>query len=208
MKSSGLDVLPAPGSQERVPTVTLVVSLALLVIGILWAVAVFEVVQSRAAIRQDMGLQKLGWREMAWPFPRDGWPGGRAFRCNAASCGEGSELYIRAKMGLCNSDTGVAGDEEVDRVTDIDLVGLRPTPSASGQTARFGEFAGRSRSYALDLANGSRVSAIGYALSRRSDMIVAVVKGSGPEPLLQQAADQFLAANDVQRWMVGALGAR
>ena len=23
------------------------------------------------------------WREISWPFPRDGWPAGRAFRCEA-----------------------------------------------------------------------------------------------------------------------------
>jgi hypothetical protein len=208
MKSSGLDVLPAPGSREGVSTVSLVVSLALLVIGILWAVAVFEVVQSRAAIRQDMGLQKLGWREMAWPFPRDGWPGGRAFRCNAASCGEGGELYIRAKPGFCNCDTGVTDDAEVDRVTDLDLISPRVAPAASGEAVRFGEFAGRARSYHFDLADGTRQHAIGFALSHRCDLMVAVVRGAAPEPLLQQAAAQFLASADVQRWMVSALAAR
>jgi hypothetical protein len=207
MKSSGLDVFPAPGSRG-VPIVTLVVSLALLVVGILWAVAVFEVVQSRAAIRQDRGLQKLGWREMAWPFPRDGWPAGRAFRCMAASCGEGSELTIRAKPGFCNCDTGVADDAEVDRVTDLDLISPHVTPGTAGQAVRFAEFAGRARSYDLGLIDGARQDAIGFALSRRCDLMVALVRGTAPEPLLQQAARQFLASADVQRWMVGAVGAK
>lgn len=188
-----------------VPTLTLIIAMSLLLVAILWAVAVFWVVQSRADIRPEVSLQKLGWREMAWPFPRDTFPGGRAFRCQQASCGEGSELYIRAKMGFCTSATGVADDAEVTRVTDLDLVGTRATPIATGRDANFGEFVGRSRSYDLAQANGAHVSAIGYALSRRTDMIVAVVKGTGPEPLLQQAADQFLAANDVQRWMTSAL---
>ena len=34
--------------------------------------------------RSDTG----GWREIAWPFPRDGWPAGRAFRCDTALCGD------------------------------------------------------------------------------------------------------------------------
>ena len=29
--------------------------------------------------------QAEGWREIAWPFPRDGWPAGRAFRCGNES---------------------------------------------------------------------------------------------------------------------------
>lgn len=206
--NSASHVISVDRDRGSVPTLTLVVAMALLLVGILWAVAVFYVVQSRGDIRQEMNLQKLGWREMAWPFPRDAFPAGRAFRCQAASCGEGSELYVRAKMGFCTSETGVADDAEVARVTDLDLVGSRPTPIASGQPVRFGEFVGRSRSFDLDLANGARVGAIGYALSRRSDMIVAMVKGSGPEPLLQQAADQFLAANDVQRWMTSAVGGK
>ena len=36
-----------------------------------------------------------GWREIAWPFPRDGWPAGRAFKCAAALCGDEIELYLR-----------------------------------------------------------------------------------------------------------------
>ena len=33
------------------------------------------------------GGQAMLWREISWPFPRDGWPAGRAFRCE--SCGGG-----------------------------------------------------------------------------------------------------------------------
>src|SRR5947199_7919293 len=62
------------------------------------------------------------WREIAWPFPRDGWPAGRAFRCAPALCGEAVELYVRPKIGFCNCDSGVADDEEVDRVADLDLI--------------------------------------------------------------------------------------
>ena len=58
---------------------------------------------------------KDGWREIAWPFPRDGWPAGRAYHCNAASCGAEIDLYARAKIGFCNCTTGVADDDEVDQ---------------------------------------------------------------------------------------------
>jgi hypothetical protein len=205
MKTAGFNAVAVNDDRDPMSTPVLVAALGLLLFGILWAVAVFCVVQSRAEIRQDMGLQKLGWREIAWPFPRDAFPAGRAFRCQQASCGEGSELYVRAKPGLCNSKTGVADDEEVDRVADLDLVGTGATPEGTGQVGQFGDFVGRSRSYDLRVANGSHASAVGVALSRRSDMIVAVVKGTGPTPLLQQAVQQFFVSNDVQRWMVSAL---
>ena len=31
------------------------------------------------------GGEAVLWREISWPFPRDGWPAGRAFRCDAAA---------------------------------------------------------------------------------------------------------------------------
>src|SRR3954471_2061731 len=73
-----------------------------------------------------------GWQEIAWPFPRDGWPAGRAFRCDAALCGEAIELYVRPKIGFCNCDSGVADDDEVDRVADIDLINERFDPLEAG----------------------------------------------------------------------------
>jgi hypothetical protein len=179
--------------------------IALLAVSAVWAVAVFQMVQSRAERRQDLGAQKLGWREIAWPFPRDGWPAGRAFRCQRASCVQGSEIYVRAKMGFCNCDTGVADDDEVDRVTDLDLVSPRFTPRAAGQTVRVADMAGRSRSYDLDVANGRR-GAIGFALSHRCNLMVAVMQGRAVDPLLQQAAQQFLVSPDMQRWMMAAVG--
>jgi hypothetical protein len=179
--------------------------IALLAISAVWAVVVFQMVQSRADRRQDFGAAKLGWREIAWPFPRDGWPAGRAFRCGHVSCVEGSEIYLRAKIGFCNCDTGVADDDEVDRVTDLDLISPRFAAHAPGQVVRVADLAGRARSYDLDSADGRR-GAIGFALSHRCDLIVAVVQGSAAEPLLQEVAREFLVSPDVQRWMMAALG--
>src|SRR5690349_23056426 len=118
------------------PRVKPLLMIALLAISAVWAVTVFQMVQSRAELRQDLGAQKLGWREIAWPFPRDGWPAGRAFRCQQAACVEGSEIYVRAKLGFCNCDSGVADDEEVDRVTDLDLISSRFAARAPGETVR------------------------------------------------------------------------
>src|ERR1700740_759687 len=49
------------------------------------------------------GGEAVRWQEIAWPFPRDGWPAGRAFRCEACG-GErgGVELYVRPKIGFCH----------------------------------------------------------------------------------------------------------
>src|ERR1051325_7852573 len=85
------------------------------------------------------------WREIAWPFPRDGWPAGRAFRCEVARCGEAIELYVRPKIGFCNCDSGVADDDEVDRVADLDLISPRFAADGPGSAVQLADLAGRTR---------------------------------------------------------------
>ncbi|WP_225159678.1 hypothetical protein [Bradyrhizobium sp. BRP56] len=99
-----------------------VMAAMVLALGGLSAVAGYEMAPSRAA----------QWREIAWPFPRDGWPAGRAFRCGAAECGDDVEVYLRPKLGFCNCDSGVADDDEVDRVADVDMISPRFVPLKAG----------------------------------------------------------------------------
>src|ERR1700731_5442249 len=100
------------------------------------------------------------WREIAWPFPRDGWPAGRAFRCAAAACGNEVELYVRPKIGFCNCDSGVADDDEVDRVADLDLMSERFVPLEAGKVILVADIPGRLRSYHLDMSDGARRAAV------------------------------------------------
>ena len=143
------------------------------------------------------------WQEIAWNFPRDGWPAGRAFRCD--SCGEGVELYVRPKIGFCNCDTGVADDDEVDRVADLDLISPRFAPRAAGDVVRVADMSGRARAYELTMADGARRAAVGFALSRRCDLMVAVAQGAGDASALQHAARAFLETHELHQWMMAAL---
>src|SRR6267154_6817374 len=127
-----------------------------------------------------------GWREIAWPFPRDGWPAGRAFRCATELCGDEIEVYVRPKAGFCNCDSGVSDDEEVDRVADLDLMSERFAPRAPGGVIRIAGMQGRLRSYDLQMADGSRHAAIGIAVSRRCDLLVAVAQGRGEAAEVQR----------------------
>src|SRR4051795_10226621 len=119
-----------------------------------------------------------GWQEIRWPFPRDGWPAGRAFRCDAALCGEAVELYVRPKIGFCNCDSGVADDDEVDRVADVDLISPRFSADQPGSALQLATMSGRMRSYRLDMPDGSRHAAIGIAISRRCDLMVAAARAA------------------------------
>jgi hypothetical protein len=178
---------------------------AMIAIGTLSGVAAALVAHSDAAIPRAGPPRAGNWREIAWPFPRDGWPAGRAFRCDAATCGEAVELYVRPKIGFCNCDSGVADDDEVDRVADLDLISPRFAPVEAGRVVHVAELAGRSRSYDLKMTDGSQRAAVGFALSRRCDLLVAVAQGSGRADNVQRAAADFLGSDNMARWMIAAL---
>ena len=178
----------------------LAILIASLAFGALSGVAAYQKVRPSAAEIVD-----ARWQEISWPFPRDGWPAGRAFRC--ADCG-GVELYVRPKIGFCNCDTGVADDDEVDRVADLDLISERFAPLAPGHLIRVADLAGRSRAYDLDMPGGIRHSAVGIAVSHRCDLLVAVVQGSAQPGELQREAVAFLTTERMKHWTMAALGGR
>ena len=146
-----------------------------------------------------------GWREIAWPFPRDGWPAGRAFRCATELCGDEIEVYVRPKAGFCNCDSGVSDDEEVDRVADLDLMSERFAPLEPGRAVRVADMPGRLRSYDLTMSDGSRHAAVGIAVSRRCDLLVAVAQGRGAVAGVQRVALKFLGSDAVTKWMTSAM---
>jgi hypothetical protein len=179
-------------------------------LAILVAVATLSALSGVGAyqlVRPALDRGHTQWQEIAWTFPRDGWPAGRAFRC--ASCGEGGagvELYVRPKIGFCNCDTGVADDDEVDRVADLDLISDRFAPLAPGQVIRVADLSGRARTYDLDMRGGVRHAAVGIAVSHRCDLLVAVVQGRAHADELQREAVAFLTRKEIKRWMMAALG--
>jgi hypothetical protein len=175
--------------------------------GLLIAFAMTVGALTGAAGYQHARSDAEGWREIAWPFPRDGWPAGRAFRCDTAACG-GVELYVRPKIGFCNCDSGVADDDEVDRVADLDLISPQFIPLEAGKVTRIAEMKGRLRTYDLNMPNGSRHAAVGIAVSHRCDLLVAVAQGNGEASGVQRVALDFLASGDMARWMTAAMDGR
>jgi hypothetical protein len=87
-------------------------------------------VLSGAAAYQQVGPRQdqrhAEWREIAWPFPRDGWPAGKAFRCDTAACGHDVAIYVRPKMGFCNCDRGVAGEVVISSLPSRTATATRP----------------------------------------------------------------------------------
>jgi hypothetical protein len=147
------------------------------------------------------------WQEIAWPFGRDAWPPGRAFRCIALECGDGAELYIRPKMGFCNCALGVSDDEEVDRVTDLDLISERFRPSASGKPVHIAGLAGRSRFYALAMPDDMEHTAVAIVLSHQCDALVAIAHGKPANASgFERAALDLLSSKVIAAWIDSSLG--
>jgi hypothetical protein len=170
-----------------------------------FAVAIFAL---SGAGDQRARSEAEGWREIAWPFPRDGWPAGRAFRCGGEACGENVELYVRPKIGFCNCDTGVADDDEVDRVADLDLMSERFVPLEPGRVIQIADMPGRLRAYDVRMSDGSQHTAIGIAVSHRCDLLVAVAQGKGGAGGVQRAALEFLGSSEMKGWMKVAMEGR
>ncbi|MDB5616801.1 hypothetical protein [Tardiphaga sp.] len=144
-----------------------------------------------------------GWQDIAWPFPRDGWPPGRAYRCPAASCGTEMELYVRPKIGFCNCDSGVADDDEVDRVADLDLISPRFRALQAGEVVRIADMTGRIRHY--QFGDGSQRQGVGMVVSRKCDLMVAVVQGRASPLELQREALDHLASQKTKGWIMSAM---
>jgi hypothetical protein len=144
------------------------------------------------------------WTEAAWPFPIDQWGEGWAYQCKAADCGTDVNLYMRPKIGFCNCQTGVADDEELDRVGDLDLVGSERSALGPGRPIAVHGMKGRSRGYAVGARSAKPV--LSLAFNNRCDVIVATVV-AGNAPLAQeQAVLEFLNGDLVLHWAEQVLG--
>jgi hypothetical protein len=144
------------------------------------------------------------WNEAAWPFPIDQWGQGWAFQCKAVDCGIEVNLYLRPKIGFCNCQTGVADDEELDRVSDVELVGNEGSALGSGRPITVHWMKGRSRGYRVGAPSAKSV--LSLAFNDRCDVIVATVV-AGNDPVAQEAAVlEFLNGDLVLNWAKVVLG--
>jgi hypothetical protein len=180
-----------------------IVAAALLVAGI-GGYAVFLAAGPLADAHRMSSDRRPIWTEGKWPFPIDQWGGGWAFQCKAADCGIDVNLYLRPKIGFCNCETGVADDEELDRVGDLDLVGSERSALGAGRPITVHWMKGRSRGYAVSAPAAKSV--LSLAFNSRCDVIVATVV-AGDYPMAQeQAVLEFLNGDLVRQRAEVVLG--
>ena len=109
----------------------------------------------------------------------DQWGEGRSFQCKAADCGAELNLYIRAKIGFCSSTTGVADDNELERLSDFDFMKGQATALAGGHEIDIAGMKGRLRAYAISGPILSQTYAVSVAFNNNSDALVATVTLKG-----------------------------
>ncbi|ARP98747.1 hypothetical protein [Pseudorhodoplanes sinuspersici] len=161
------------------------------------------------------------WHETRWPFLMDQWGLGRAFNCTARDCGTEINVYVRAKIGFCNCTTGVADDEEIDRIGDVELISARYAGDAPGNDVAVADMKGRSRRYRITGTNAGQVlggqvlggqvlggQVLVVAFSRKCDVMVATaVAGSGHTAPPEALVLQFLNGDVITGWATRDLGA-
>jgi hypothetical protein len=166
--------------------------------------AVFLAGKPPANSQRTSSGEVAAWSEAAWPFPIDQWGEGWAYQCKAADCGIEISLYLRPKLGFCNCQTGVADDQELDRVSDIDLVGSERSALGPGRPITVQWMKGRSRGYRVAAPAAKPV--LELAFNERCDVIVATVV-AGDDPLAQEAAVlEFLNGDLILHWAEQVLG--
>jgi hypothetical protein len=147
------------------------------------------------------------WIETKWPFLMDQWGEGKAFQCKAADCGVELNLYIRPKIGFCSSSTGVADDNELERLSDFDFMNGPGVALGEGHEINVAWMKGRLRAYAIANPNRSRASALSIAYNNNSDALVATVILNDAQPnAVEPAVIEFLNEKTMLRWVTMALG--
>jgi hypothetical protein len=150
---------------------------------------------------------KPKFAEVRWPFPTDEWGAGKAFRCAAADCGVEVDLYIRAKIGFCNCQTGVSDDNELDRLSDFALMGEKLSVLGPGREINVAWMKGRSRPYAVSERYRAPNSALAIAFNDRCDAIVATAVVAHDHPrTMESSVIDFLNSDVVVHWAEVTLG--
>ena len=145
--------------------------------------------------------------EVRWPFPTDEWGEGKAFRCAAADCGVEVGVYIRAKIGFCNCVSGVSDDNELDRLSDFNLMGEKPSVLGAGHAINIAWMKGRSRAYTVAEPYHTPGSALAIAFNDRCDAIVATATvAHDPPTAIEPSVIDFLNSEVIMHWAEVTLG--
>ena len=145
--------------------------------------------------------------EEPWPFLLDQWGVGKAFACLPSDCGAKVEVFVRPKIGFCNCSTGVADDQELERVADTGLIAADTRALAAGEPVKIGWMRGLARRYRT-AGIGSADGLVSIAFNDECDVVVAVARiGVGGDPAaVEPAVIAFLQSTPMVLWAKKELG--
>jgi hypothetical protein len=167
--------------------------------GIVTVTAVGVLVGARAPAKAPAEIQPV-WTEFKWPFLVDQWGVGRAFVCKPTECGVEVNVYLRPKIGFCKCETGVDDDDELERVSDINLINNKTVVLGPGRRIEVGWMNGRSRRYGV--AGSTEDQLLSIAFNDSCDVIVAVAMlQRANQDAIEQAVIAFLNSDRVVRWV-------
>ncbi|HSV24726.1 MAG TPA: hypothetical protein VLJ17_17060 [Xanthobacteraceae bacterium] len=181
-----------------------------LVIGIAAIVCIAGVAGSAAVLGlrapANPSVMEPVWTETKWPFLQDQWGFGKAFVCMPADCGVKIDVFIRPKIGFCNCATGVADDNELERVADTDLVSARVRPLGPASPVKIGWMRGLMRPYLVPNEKPNE-RLLSVAFNDECDVVVALASfGTGDPAVIAPAVMSFLASTPMVLWAKKELG--
>ena len=145
--------------------------------------------------------QRASFVDVKWPFLRDQWGDGRAFRCAASECGVEVHLYLRPKIGFCNCDTGVSDEAELDRVSDLELFSPKFFGLTPADDIRVGWMQGLSRIYQVEPPYEKPRPVLAMAFNHSCDvMVVTVTAPLEHLPSAERHALAFLNGEPMLKW--------
>ncbi len=141
------------------------------------------------------------WQEAQWTPAIDNWGTGKAYVCDNAGCPGGVRMFARTKVGFCNCYTGVANDDEIDRIGDVDLHGDTYKPDAPGVVTAVGDLKGRKRVFRIDNRFVGTTHVLSIVVATDCKAVVATLVSSAPiTPAEEQTAVAVLDDKPFQQW--------
>src|SRR5262249_24301849 len=156
-----------------------------------------------ATVPGDAALRPR-FTEAAWPYLLDPWGPGRAYRCGAEQCGQEIRFTVRPKSGFCNCYNGVADDDEIDRIGDVDLHSPNFVPLAPGAPAKLAAMDGRTRAFRVDSGRGPRRVAAIVVASNCNALVATIASEREPAPVVERAVFNLLEGAPVQNFIAAA----
>src|SRR5262245_50292785 len=125
---------------------------------------------------------------------------GRGISMQSGALRRGDKLVHRAEVGFCSGTLGVADDEELDRLSDFDLMEGDAVALTRTHEIEIAGMKGRIRAYVVTSLSRPRTYAFSIAFNSNNDAVVATALSESAQlAATESILIQFLSGKIVQR---------